>query len=154
MIRTLTRTLIALTVAVAPHVVHAQAHPLVGDWSVSMAAGMKIENGEQTIIRNKGIMNVKVVGDSIIATLTMEPLEGRPARPPSRLAAKIAAGKTTFTAQREAQVNIGGEMQKVMATNTYVFEPSGDTLTGSLASEIPGMATMGAQPITGTRVKP
>jgi hypothetical protein len=147
------RSLIALAVAVAPHVVHAQSHPLVGDWSVSMAGGMKIENGEQTIMMNKGVMNVKVVGDSIIATLTMEPMEGRPVRPPSRLAAKVTMGKITFTAQREASVNIGGEMQKVVATNTYVFDPSGDTLAGSLSSEIPGVGGMGAQPITGTRVK-
>ncbi len=147
------RSLIALALAAAPHLVHAQTHPLVGDWSVSMAAGMRIENGEQTIITQKGMMSVAVVGDSIVATLKMEPLEGRPARPASRLAAKLVPGKVVFMDKREATINTNGEEQKVMSTSTFTFDPSGDALNGTVSREIPGMGGMGAQPITGNRIK-
>jgi len=152
------RSLIALVVAVAvaPHGVHAQTHPLAGDWSVSLASGMRIENGEQTIITQKGTMSVVIVGDSIIATLKMQPPEGMPARPASRLAAKLAAGKVVFTDKREATVSMNGEEQKVMSTSTFTFDPSGDVLAGTVSREIQGMGGMGgmgAQPITGARIK-
>ena len=78
-----------------------QTHPLVGAWEMQLPGAVRMENGEQTITYVKGSLEVVLQGDSLIATLASEPVEGRPARPPARLAAKSAPGSVTFThAQR------------------------------------------------------
>lgn len=141
-----------LLVAVcAPSLALAQSHPLAGTWNVTVPVGMRIAGGEPEYITTTGVLTVTPSADSLIATLTLEPLEGRPARPASRLAAKLAPGKVTFTSVATAQVSVNGNAVAQTATSLYVFEATGDALTGTVSREIPGMAAMGAQPIKGTR---
>ena len=147
------RVLIAVSALVIPSLLPAQAHPLVGEWKVSVPAGMRVEDGQPTYIMANGAMTVVVAGDSLIATMKMEPMEGRPPRPATRLAAKLAAGKVTFTNSSEAKVNVNGEETTKTAVSTFVLDATGDMLAGTVTREIDGVAGMKDQPVKGTRVK-
>jgi hypothetical protein len=140
----------------APAALAAQSHPLVGTWAVEVPAGMRMENGEATPIMAKGTFVFSVVGDSLIGTLKSEPLEGMPARPASRVAAKLATGTVTFVSRSEAKLNMGGEEITRTAVSTWIFDVSGDTLKGTVERAIEGveMAMGGPQPITGKRAAP
>jgi hypothetical protein len=148
-------SLLSVAVLAFPITLAAQTHPLAGDWTVSLPGGMRVENGEPTPIMQKGTLKVVAEGDSLIATLSTEPIEGRPARPPSRLAAKRVDGKVTFVLRSEARLNLNGEESVRTAISTFVLDANGDVLSGSLEREVEGlsMPSMGAQPISGTRIK-
>ncbi len=138
-----------------PAALTAQSHPLVGNWNLSLPVGMRVENDEPTVIMGKGTMTVTAVGDSLIATLTMEPFEGRPPRPAARMAAKLAADTVAFSYASTATLNTNGEESTRKAVSTYRFEVDGDTLKGTIDRTIEGLdVTMGGpQPITGKRAK-
>lgn len=148
------RFALLLTALVLPRLAHAQSHPLVGEWSVSYVGGMRIENGERTPMTVKGVLTVATEGDSLIATLKTEPMEGQPARPPARFAGKSTAGKVTFIQRSEATLNMNGEAMKRTAISTYILEATADTLTGTLARQIEGLdIPIEPQPFNGTRAK-
>ena len=70
----------------------AQGNPIVGTWKISFAAGTRIENGTPTTITGTGSLVVQLQGDSLIARLIPDPIEGA-ARPEARMAAPGGAGK-------------------------------------------------------------
>ncbi|MCC6245970.1 MAG: hypothetical protein IT353_24265 [Gemmatimonadaceae bacterium] len=148
------RSLVLLAAFLAPSVLSAQSNPLVGTWKVVVPVGMKITGGEPEYLTTPGLLTVTATPDSLIATMKLEPLEGRPARPASRLAARFTTGKVTFTSVSTAQVSINGDATPSTSTSTYVFEATGDVLSGTVSRDIPGVAGMGAQPIKGTRTAP
>ncbi len=73
---------VVVALAVSSSALVAQQQPLVGEWSVSYTAGMRIENGVATPMTATGTLAVVAQGDSLIGTLTMNPTGDMPARPP------------------------------------------------------------------------
>lgn len=143
-------------VALAPLSAQAQTSPLVGDWSVEITAGMRIENDEATPIRAKAKLSIVLLGDSLVATLTVEPNENVQARPPARFAAaKSAGGAASFKQRSEATLNTNGQETKATVISTWALTAQGDAISGTVAREIEGMMGPGmpAQPVTGTRIK-
>lgn len=149
------RPLLLAALFLLPGALAAQTHPLVGTWDVNVPAGMRIGPEGPTAIMAKGSFTFSVVGDSIIGMLKNEPVEGQPARPAKRVAAKLTAGAVTFVSTGEAKMNMNGEEIVRTSISTYHFEVDGDKLKGTLERNIEGLNldTGGAQPITGTRAK-
>lgn len=146
------RYALLLALLVSPRLLHAQAHPLVGDWDVSYAGGMRIENDERIPIMVKGSLSILAEGDSLVAVLTTAAQEGLPARPPARFAAKRVDGKVTFLYRSEATLTLNGEQSKRTAISTYQMEATGDTLTGTVVRQVEGLDFPAEpQPVTGTR---
>lgn len=145
----------AVALLCLPTLANAQSHPLVGKWNVELVAGQRIENGVSTMVTTTGTLDVVLQGDSLIATLTVVPIEGSPQRSPSRLAGKRVDGTMTFISRSEGMINANGEMQSFQAISTWSLKSSGDTLEGSVSRELVGVSIpdMGAQPVKGTRVK-
>lgn len=144
--------LVAATLGGGP--VLAQANPIVGDWKISFAAGTRVENGTPTTITGTGKLIVKLQGDSLIARLIPDPIEGA-ARPESRLAAPSGTGKVTFVSRGQAQVNMNGDMKEVTSISTWTLNANGDALEGTVERRLEGMdaPSRGPQPVTGTRIK-
>lgn len=132
----------------------AQTHPIVGTWNVTYVAGTRMENGAATNITGTGKLIVQVQGDSLIARLIPDPIEGT-SRPESRMAAQAGAGKVVFVQRGAARVNINGEQKDVTSISTWTLSANGDALEGTLERRLEGMdaPTGGPQPVTGTRVK-
>ena len=132
----------------------AQANPLVGSWKVTFAAGTRIENGTPTTINGTGKLIVGVQGDSLIARLIPDPIEGA-ARPESRLTAASGAGRIVFISKGKAQVNANGDVKDVTSISTWILSATGDALTGTVERRIEGMdaPSRGPQPVSGTRIK-
>jgi hypothetical protein len=144
--------LCALALSAAP--LHAQSHPLVGEWSVSLAVGLRNENGVETPIMQTGSMTIAAQGDSLIATTKMQPPEGMPSRPPSRMAGKAGAGPVVFVLTSSANINMNGEISVRTAVSTFTLTATGDAMTGTLARAIEGLEMPSTpQPVTGSRVK-
>jgi hypothetical protein len=144
----------ALILALAATPVFAQSHSLVGDWAVSLAAGMRMENGVETPIMQAGTLKVVSQGDSLIATLAMPPVEGRPVRPPSRMAAKVGTGAHVFVLTSQATININGETSTKNVTSTFTLSATADALTGTVVRVLEGVDMPSSpQPVTGSRVK-
>jgi hypothetical protein len=146
----------ALTVllALSPLAAHAQTHPLSGKWTIEYVGGMQLENGEMTPILAKALFTVAEVGDSLIATLRMEPNPDLPPRPEARFAAlRVAGSEATFKQRSEARMNMNGEERTVSAISTWTLRADGAELSGTLAREIEGvdMPLPPPQPVTGRR---
>ena len=153
--RSMWRAMLVAAVVALPTTVRAQAAPLVGKWELELTVGMRVEDGVPQSVRGKGRLEVVEQGDSLVATLAVEPVEGMPPRPPSRFAAKKGTGpEYAFTARSEATLNTNGEERKAVVISTWRLVVAGDALSGSVAREIEGMSmgAMPAQPVTGTRV--
>jgi hypothetical protein len=140
--------------ALSPVVARAQAHPLAGKWTIEYAGGMRIENGEPTPILAKALLTITEVGDSLVATLHMDPNPNLPPRPDGRFAAlKVAGSEVTFKQRSEAKLNTNGEEHTTTAISTWVLKVAGDAMTGSLGRELEGMDMQmpPPQPVTGRR---
>lgn len=147
-------SILALTSWAGP--VQAQgAHPLVGAWNVSIPAGTRIENGVPSVIRGTGKLTVELVGDSLVVLLAVDPVEGMPARPPVRFAAKAGPGAVEFIHRSSAHININGNEQDAVSISTWSLSATGDALTGSVSRRVEGfeMPSAGPQPVSGTRVR-
>ncbi len=146
---------IALAAALSPHAVEAQGHPLVGTWKVEFAVGMRMENGVGTAMMGSGTLTVASAGDSLIATISREAVEGIPARPPARMAAKATGPTVVFEQRSEARLNTNGEEMVREALTEWTLTANGDAVTGTMKRSIPGLdlPDMGAQPVKGTRMK-
>lgn len=135
----------------------AQAPAFVGTWDLSYPRGKTIENGEETIIWGKGVLTIVAQGDSLIGTLVGEPIPNLPPRPPARLAAAATAGETTFHARTDAIMNQNGNERAVIVVSTWQLVVRGDSLVGTVAREVEGYDTGGAnppaEPVKGSRKK-
>jgi hypothetical protein len=150
----LPRLALAALLALSPVVARAQTHPLAGKWTIEYAGGMRIENGEPTPILAKALLTITEVGDSLVATLHMEPNPNLPPRPDGRFAAlKVAGSEVTFKQRSEAKLNMNGEEHTTTAISTWVLKVAGDAMTGSLGRELEGMDMQmpPPQPVTGRR---
>lgn len=150
--------LLATTLFAAPTALLAQSHPLVGSWSITYPAGMRHENGVATPITGTGTLAVVLQGDSLVATLTPNPIEGQPTRPPTRMVAAMAGDDATFVSRGTATLNLGGETRTATSVSTYVLRATGDALEGTVTRRLEGvddlpMPPQPAQPLTGVRTK-
>ncbi len=146
---------VAALALMAPGRAEAQASPFVGRWAVEITAGMRIENDEPTALRAKATLAIVETGDSLVATLTIEPNENVPPRPPARFAAaKVAGNAVTFVQRSEARLNANGEERTAWMVSTWALTVTGDALNGTVNREIEGGMGPGMppQPVTGTRV--
>ena len=132
----------------------AQSNPLVGSWKVTFVAGTRIENGTPTNIKGSGKLLVQRQGDSLIARLVSDPIDGA-ARPELRLAGPNAAGQVVFTSKGKAQVNMNGDVKEVTSISTWTLTARGDSLEGTVERRLEGMDApgRGPQPVSGTRIK-
>lgn len=148
-------TLLAAALAFAAPALSAQQHPLVGTWSISYAAGMRIENGSPTPINATGRLTVELQGDSLIATLATDPIPNLPPRPEVRLAARAGSGDAVFIQRGVATLNINGAEQKATSVSTWTLRAKGDQLEGTLERTIEGVDahSPGPRPVTGSRLK-
>lgn len=148
-------TVVALTLGVGARGA-AQAAPIVGKWQVELQAGMRIEDGVPTPIRAKGLLTVVEVGDSLVATLKMDPNPDLPPRPESRFAAARQTGASvTFVQHSQAQLSTNDESPRTVAVvSTWRLTVAGSAFSGTIARAIEGMdaSMMPEAPVTGTRV--
>ena len=150
--RSLPLAVVAVLAGAAP--APAQSNPIVGTWNISYAAGTRVENGTATVVTGTGKLIVRAEGDSLIARLLPDPIDGQQ-RPESRMAAKAGTGSVIFLQRGAAQVNINGEQKQVVSISTWTLGVKGDALEGTVERRLEGMDTpsRGPQPVTGTRVK-
>lgn len=147
---------VATLALLAPHRAAAQSSPFVGKWAVEITAGMRVENEEVTPLRAKAMLAIVETGDSLVATLTVEPNANVPPRPPARFAtAKVAGDAVTFTQRSEVRMNANGEERTAWMVSTWALRVTGDALSGDVRREVEGGMGPGmpAQPVTGTRVR-
>jgi hypothetical protein len=149
-----TTLLVSLPLFALP--VAAQEHALVGAWTISYTAGMRMSGGTPTPITATGTLSFVVQGDSLVGTLVTDPIEGAPPRPPSRMAARHAAGEVTFVQRSPAQVNMNGEVREATGVSTWVLRADGDALQGTVQRRLEGLEGVQlpdqpAQPVTGRR---
>ena len=132
----------------------AQNNPIVGSWKVTFIAGTRVENGTPTNINGSGKLLVQRQGDSLIARLVPDPIEGV-ARPESRLAGPNGAGQVVLTSKGKAQVNMNGDVKEVTSISTWTLTARGDALEGTVERRLEGMDApgRGPQPVSGTRIK-
>ena len=150
----LSRLALAAAVLLAPLATQAQAHALAGRWTIEYAGGVRLENDVPTVILAKALLTITEVGDSLVATVRMEPNAELPSRPEARFAAlRIAGNQVTFTQRSEAKLNMNGEEHVAIAVSTWTLMAPGDTLSGTLGRQLEGMdmPMPPPQPITGRR---
>lgn len=137
-----------------PAVLPAQAHPLVGTWDLTYAAGMQVVGGVATPVEATAAFTVTVEGDSLVAVLVRPAMEGMPDRPPARFAAKLSTGwPVTFEQRSEAHLNVGGNMETRTAVSTWRLTVSDGKIEGTVERSIEGLdiPTGGPQPVSGVR---
>lgn len=150
----MSRLALLLALVLAPGHMAAQAPALAGEWTVTLATGIRNENGVETPIMQTGTLSITAQGDSLIGIMKMQPPEGAPARPPARMAAKLAAGPAVFVLTSQATINMNGETSTRTAVSTFTLSANGDTLTGTLVRRIEGMDFPASpMPVTGSRVR-
>lgn len=144
---------LVFALAAAPAALLAQAHPLVGRWSVTVPVGMRIEGDIETPVTVTAGLHVTIEGDSLVAMLSMPAPQGMPARPPRRLTTRLADGPAVFELRSVARIDTNGETAMRDAVSTFTLSANGDSLTGTILRRIEG-ADMPAKadPVTGTRV--
>lgn len=131
----------------------AQQNALVGTWKVTYVAGVRMENGEATPINANGVLTVEAKGDSLIGVLVGEPVAGRPARPPLRLAGRSGAAPVRFLSEGKATLSQNGADREATVHTTWTLSVAGDSLSGTLERVIEGvdMPSTGPQTIRGSR---
>ena len=146
------RLTLLLAAVLAPVALSAQAHPLVGRWTVTMQIGTQSEDGVETPITDSGTLTVVSQGDSLVATLAMPTPPGIPERPPRRMAARTAAGPVVFVLASKMMLNENGNVSTRDAVSTFTLSASGDALTGSVTRRVEGLDLSDkAAPVTGKR---
>ncbi len=127
---------------------------LTGTWEITYAAGARIENGHRTVINATGNLTVAAEGDSLVATLAPDSIDGLPRRPAVRMTAPRTPAPHKFVAHTKANINTNGDIREVDATATWLLTANGDSLTGTVERRIEGIDhDAGAEPVTGTRKK-
>lgn len=146
------RTVFVLSALITPASLFAQQAALVGAWKISYAGGVRMENGERTVLWATGTLTVDRQGDSLIANLVTDP-GPEPPRGPIRLAAAASADSAVFESRSKATVNINGEESTVTSISLWSLRVVGDSLTGNLERRIDGPypQQMEPQPVSGRR---
>lgn len=137
-----------------PAVLPAQAHPLVGTWDLTYAAGMQVTNGVATPVEATAAFTVTAVGDSLVAVLVRPYMDGMPERPPARFTTKVSdSWPIVFEQRAEAHLNVGGTMETRVAVSIWKLTVNGDSLEGTVERNIEGLdiPTGGPQPVSGVR---
>lgn len=154
------RTALLATVLLAfPLALPAQSHPLVGEWKLALVVGGRMENGVVTPINGTATLTVSVAGDSLIANLQTDPVDGQPARPAVRMTALKQAGDVVFVSRGPARLNINGETREVTGVSTWTLRANGEKLEGTTVRSIEGadevqLPNQAPQPVTGVRTSP
>ena len=135
--------------------VSSKADAVVGAWDIEYARGQRVENGEVTNMMAKGRIVIAISGDSLVATLDQPPRPDGSAVPRAVLGGRIVDGKATFVQKQTAQINLNGDVQSRTVMVTWSMTAAGDTLTGTVDRNMPGMEMMKVDPapLTGTRHK-
>ncbi|MCC6245969.1 MAG: hypothetical protein IT353_24260 [Gemmatimonadaceae bacterium] len=147
--------LLALSLALsAPSFGAAQSHPLVGEWKIRVPTQVRGENGAPTPMTLNGTLTVAQQADSLVATITMDPVPGQPASPLRRMAAVRRSGVVRFASTTTATLRGGSDEMQREATTTYVLDVKDNQLVGSIELEIPGVPDIPPRAIAGTRATP
>jgi hypothetical protein len=147
--RTLPSLLALLALPVAPLL---QTHPLVGQWAIAIPTMIRGSNGLPTDIVHKGIMKVSLAGDSIVATVQMDPLPGVPARKEQRFVGPRSTGTVRLTTVTTATLVGNGDEMTRQATTTMVLTVKADSVSGTQQTEIPGIPDVPDRKVSGARV--
>jgi hypothetical protein len=149
----MTRAIVLALTLCSSSTLQAQQSPLVGTWQVSYTAGMKIENGMQTLIMATGALTIAAAGDSLVATLVTDPSEEIPTRPPARMAATATTGDAVFHSKSKATINFNGQERETTSVNMWTLTARGDSLSGTVERSIEGFDGPAPEPrpVTGTR---
>lgn len=143
-------------VLLAPISLAAQAaSPLTGKWSIEWESGRRMENGETTIIKSTGDLEISAAGDSLVATVTARSRTDGMAPPkPFTMAGKRTAVGAQFKQTSSVTINMNGEERQQTVTSTWTLIANGDELQGTLSRELPGMPmSPEPAPITGKRAR-
>jgi hypothetical protein len=153
-------TLMSAALLIFPLALSAQSHPLVGEWKVDLVVGGRMGNGGAVEpLRGTGTLTVQAVGDSLVATMAIDSVAGRPMRPPTRMATALKAGEVIFVSRGTATLSMNGESREAVSVSTYTFRVNGDALDGTMARALEGvegvqLPAQPPQPVTGVRKKP
>jgi hypothetical protein len=154
MSRRLLATALLSASALFAHALPAQsASPLVGKWTIEYERGRRIENGEVSSVMGKGTMTVAQQGDSLIATLDLPPRDDGTPVPVMKIVGKNGPDGAVFVQIQKITLNMNGEATTHDAKVTWSMKATGDTLTGSIAREMPMMEPQEPGPLKGTRLK-
>ena len=147
---------IVLALTLCGSTIQAQQSPLVGTWQVSYTAGMRIENGMQTLIMATGALTIAAEGDSLVATLVTDASPDIPARPPARMVARATTGDAVFHSKSKATININGQEREATSVNVWTLTAKADSLSGTVERSIEGFDGPAPEPrpVAGTRRKP
>lgn len=150
--RLLTRLALAAAL-VSPSSLAAQVSPLVGKWTIEWESGRRMENGETTIIKSTGDLEISVSGDSLLASVTPRSrTDGMPAPKPFTMGGQRTAAGALFQQTSSVTINFNGEERQQTVTSKWSLSVDGTTLQGSIARELPGMPiSPEPAPITGKR---
>jgi pimeloyl-ACP methyl ester carboxylesterase len=124
---------------------------LAGQWTLRVPTGVRGSAGTPVWIDRSGELSVAVVGDSLIATMTLAAIADVPAKT-MRMASRRVDGKVTFHHTSDALFTNGSDERSVQAMSTYVLEAIGDSLAGVLSQEIPGISGVPDRRLSGKRV--
>jgi hypothetical protein len=134
----------------------AQSLPVVGTWAIDWELGRRIENGDVQLIKATGLLTLKIVEDSVVATVTVTSRsDSMPAPKPYVMTGMLTAKGASVSQVQQMRINMNGEESVRDARITWHVTVTGDTLSGEIEREMPGMMDAGGPParITGTRVK-
>lgn len=134
----------------------AQPRPALGNWAIEWELGRRIMNDDVQVIKATGTLTLAVSGDSVLATVTVQSrADGMPAPKPLTVGARLTADGATFTQVQQVRINMNGEESTRESTATWTLKVTGDTLSGGIVREVPGMPEVGAPAVvTGTRIRP
>ncbi len=151
------RLLAALLLSASAAVTHAlpaqSASPLVGKWTIEFERGRRVEDGQVSSVMAKGTMTVTQQGDSLIATFDLPPRDDGTPVPSMRIVGTDGPQGAVFVQVQKITLNMNGEATTHDAKVTWSMKATGDTLTGSIAREMPMMEPQEPGPLKGTRLK-
>lgn len=146
--RRLRLVLLAIPLATTPLI---QDHPLVGQWRLRVPIGVRGTDGAPVMVMRTGTVAVEARGDSLHASMTLDPVGDVPART-MRMSALRRNGKVSFVSSSDARLTNGSDERSVQAVSTYTLEAIGDSLAGVLSQEIPGISGVPDRPFSGERI--
>ncbi len=144
----------ALEMGLTAPAAHAQAVVPFGTWNIEYERGRRVENDEVTPIMGKATITISKSADTVVAMLQTAPGADGKANPPARLIGNVTPSGVVFVQKQTVQINLNGDVSPRDITLTWTLTSSGDTMTGTLARDMPGAPiAMEPGPVKGTRVK-
>lgn len=149
---------IALSAAfVLPASLSAQAAPpILGKWTIEWESGRRIENGDVTVVKSTGEIEVVASGDSLLATVTAKSrTDGAPLPKPFTMGGRITVAGGVFNQASVVTINMNGEAKEQKITSKWSLSAEGDNLQGSISRDMPGGMMIQMEPavVTGKRAK-